>query len=564
MKAADWIVDFLISKGVTDVFGLPGAVVLELLYAMDRRKSELTPHLNYHEQGAAFAACGYAQATGKLGVAYATRGPGMTNMLTGMADAYYDSIPTMFFTAHNSRQKRPEMRVENNQEIDTVAIAASVTKYAVRIDRTEDLQNELQKAYTAATTGRKGPVFLDISSSVLRGELDMAVLPVPQTPLAEEEAARISAEIAAKVRAAKRPVILIGSGVRQSGTAAWVQLLAEKFEIPVLSSRTTHDLLPDSPQYFGFVGSHGTRYGNFILSKADCILALGNRLAFPVGSKSFLPVVERAVTIRADIDKSEFLREVPGSLCYHISLETLLPELVKHDLSYLSSTHWTAVCQELKHSLDQWDKTPVVNALMQFIKAFDKETTFVCDVGNHSFWVTNACIYSGASNRTLYSGSFGTLGSALPKAIGACCGTGRPVVCFAGDQGLQMNIQELMFIAQHQLPIAIVVINNFASAMIREREEKQFSHFVHTTRESGYSIPDFQAIAHAYQLQYCCIKDTAVPANQTIFPAEWPCLIELQTDAATALRPNLPQGQPCQNLAPTLPAELYQQLDALE
>lgn len=128
MKAADWIIDFLVSKGVTDVFGLPGAVVLELLYAMDRRKPQLTPHLNYHEQGAAFAACGYAQATGKLGVAYATRGPGMTNMLTAMADAFYDSIPTMFFTAHNSRQKRPEMRVENNQEIDTVAVAASVTK----------------------------------------------------------------------------------------------------------------------------------------------------------------------------------------------------------------------------------------------------------------------------------------------------------------------------------------------------------------------------------------------------------------------------------------------------
>ena len=131
MKAADWIVDYLISIGVADAFGVPGAVVLEFLYAMDRRKAELTPHLNYHEQGASFAACGYAQATGKLGIAYATRGPGMTNMLTAMADAYYDSVPVMFFTAHSSEEIERKMRVKNNQEINTVAIAASVTKYEI-------------------------------------------------------------------------------------------------------------------------------------------------------------------------------------------------------------------------------------------------------------------------------------------------------------------------------------------------------------------------------------------------------------------------------------------------
>ena len=219
MKAADWIVDFLISKGVTNTFGLPGAVVLELLYAMDRRKPELTPHLNYHEQGAAFAACGYAQATGKLGVAYATRGPGMINMLTAVADAYYDSTPTMFFTAHNSEIKRPEMRVENNQEIDTVTLASSVTKYAVRIDDVAELRRELRKAYAIANTGRKGPVFLDIASSVLRQEVDPDAMPDQKT-VQTPDVSEISDKIAAKLRKAKRPVILIGAGVRQSGTEA--------------------------------------------------------------------------------------------------------------------------------------------------------------------------------------------------------------------------------------------------------------------------------------------------------------------------------------------------------
>lgn len=562
MKAADWIVDFLISKGVTDVFGLPGAVVLELLYAMDRRKPELTPHLNYHEQGAAFAACGYAQATGRLGVAYATRGPGMTNMLTAIADAYYDSVPTMFFTAHSSGRKKPEMRVENNQEIDTVAIAASVTKYAVRIDEAEDLQRQLQKAYAAATTGRKGPVFLDIASSVLRQEIEPEEIPVVQEKARREDISKIAEEIAAKLRTAERPVILLGGGVRQSDTGELVRQLAEKSKIPVLSSRTTHDLLPDLPTYFGFVGSHGTRYSNFILSKADLILALGNRMAFPVGSKSFRPVVERAVTIRVDIDESEFLREVPGSVCYRVGLEALLPELLKKDFSYPNKARWIAVCEELKRSLAQWDKTPVVDVLMHLMKTAGSESTFVCDVGNHSFMVTNACVYSGAPNRTIYSGSFGTLGSALPKAIGAYYGTGQPVFCFVGDQGFQMNIQELQFIAQHRLPVTIVVINNLASAMIREREVKQFSHLVHTTPESGYGIPNLQAVANAYGLNYLCIKDPAMAQRDSI-PTDAPCLIELRADGTEILRPNLPMGKPCQDLAPALPEELYQRMENL-
>lgn len=561
MKAADWIVDFLVSKGVTDVFGLPGAVVLELLYAMDRRKPELTPHLNYHEQGAAFAACGYAQSTGKLGVAYATRGPGMTNMLTAIADAYYDSVPTMFFTAHSSARKNPEMRVENNQEIDTVAIAASVTKYAVRVDDAAELQHQMQKAYTAATTGRKGPVFLDIASSVLRQEIEPEEITAIREDVQTDDIEKIADEIVAKLRKAEHPVILIGGGVRQSGTAKLVQELAEKSNIPVLSSRTTHDILPGLPIYFGFVGSHGTRYSNFILSKADLILALGNRMAFPVESKSFRPVVERAVTIRVDIDESEFLREVPGSICYGVELKKLLPELLKRDLFYPGKAHWIPVCEELKQSLEQWDKTPVVDALMQIVKNAESESTFVCDVGNHSFLVTNACVYSGVPNRTIYSGSFGTLGSALPKAIGACCGTRQPAVCFVGDQGFQMNIQELQFIAQHQLPVTIVVLNNHASGMIRDREKNR-PYFLHTTPESGYGVPSLMAVANAYQIEYRQLCISRKYEDWRGFE-NGPCLVEILITEDVPLSPNLPVGNPCQNLIPYLPQELFSRLDSL-
>lgn len=485
----------------------------------------------------------------------------MINMLTAVADAYYDSTPTMFFTAHNSEIKRPEMRVENNQEIDTVTLASSVTKYAVRIDDVAELRRELRKAYAIANTGRKGPVFLDIASSVLRQEVDPDAMPDQKT-VQTPDVSEISDKIAAKLRKAKRPVILIGAGVRQSGTEALVRKLAEEAGIPVLSSRICHDIMPDSPMYFGFVGSHGTRYSNFMLSKTDLILALGNRMAFPVRSESFRPVVEKADIIRVDIDKSEFLRDLPGSVGYVADLREFLPELLKRDFAGVDRTAWLNICNDLKRSLWQWDKTPIIAAIMRIIETAGKETALVCDVGNHGFLVTNACVYLGAVNRTLYSGSFGTLGNALPKAIGACCGTGHPVLCFTGDQGFQMNIQELGVIAQYHLPLAVVVINNFASAMIREREESQFSHFVHTTLESGYSVPNLQAVADAYHLEYLCIEDTE--SFEPIIPGDRPCLVELRVDEAERLCPNLPQGNPCQDLAPAIPEDLYRRLESLE
>lgn len=561
MKAADWIVDFLISKGVTDVFGLPGAVVLELLYAMDRRKPELTPHLNYHEQGAAFAACGYAQATGKLGVAYATRGPGMTNMLTAIADAYYDSVPTMFFTAHSSEKKKPEMRVENNQEIDTAAIAANVTKYAVRIDHVEDLQSELQKAYVVAITGRKGPVFLDIASSVFRQEMELGKSPAIQKESQPADVEKMAGEIAAKLWKAKRPVILIGGGVRQSGTTDLVRELAKRSNIPVLSSRTTHDILPNDPMYFGFIGSHGTRYSNFILSKADVIMALGNRLAFPANSSSFQPIVESSATIRVDVDKSEFLRDVPNSVAYAADLRQLLPQLLKKNLPDFGMTSWLSICQELRQELWQWDRMPVVDVLMEIMKAAAGGTAFVCDVGNHSFWVTNAYAYSSVDNRILYSGSFGTLGSGLPKAIGTYYSKKCPVICFTGDQGLQLNIQELQFISQHKLPIVVVVLNNCASGMIRDRQKNR-PHFLHTTKNSGYGVPDLEAIASAYQMEFRRLKIPRDTVDCFTFEEE-PYLVEVLVPEDVPLYPNLPIGNACQDLEPALPQELYDRLNTL-
>lgn len=564
MRADDWIIDYLVNKGVTDVFGIPGVVVMDFLYAVDRRKPEITPHLSYHEQGGAFAACGYAQASGKVGVAYATRGPGMTNMITAIADAYYDSTPTMFFTAHSSAELKANMRVLNNQEIDTVSLVRNVTKKAVRIDRLEDLQREVMEAYHLAVTGRRGPVFLDILSSLFGKEVEEVEDQITDLTASNSSAAAAAAEIQKRIRAAKRPVLLVGSGTRYGAAPVFIRQTAEKFGIPILSSRTAQDVVPDCPEYFGFVGSRATRHSNFILSKADLIIALGNRMAFPTQSRSFRTVVENAFTIRVDVDDSELTRPVPNCMGFAADVSDVLAELTDADLHYENAKAWLEVCRELKRTLNRWDEIPVISRTMEIIEASNPGSALVCDVGNHSFWVTTAHAYCGRPNRILYSGSFGTLGCALPKAIGACYSTGCPSVCFVGDQGLQMNIQELQFVSANRLPMTIVALNNRSSGMIMERERaKHGNYFVHTTTDSGYSYPDFEAIAGAYRIEYRRVDGMDLTQPLDVELGKAPLMLEVMVDEDTELDPNLPIGNPCQNLAPVLPEELYNRLNQL-
>lgn len=562
MTAAEYIVDFLISRGVTDAFGIPGGVVLEILYAMERRKNEFTPHLAFHEQGSSFAACGYAQTTGKLGVTYATRGPGFTNMITAMADAYYDSIPVLFITAHDSNGKKPGMRIQNNQEMDTVKIVSEITKYAARVDTAEDVPVQLERAYEAAMTGRRGPVFLDFFSPAMRKEV--SVTDLKDTEVAVSEAVISAAdEIEQRVKTAKRPVILIGSGVKQSCTTQLVEQFAEQSRIPVLSSRMAQDALPGSPMYFGFIGSHALRHSAFILSKADLIIALGNRLAFPVNSQSFRPIVENTTTIRIDADPSEFLREVPNSIPFAADLTALMPELLHRQIGYIDAEDWLSVCRKLKNDLNQWDKESIHEPIMALMERFGPESPITCDVGNHGFWVSYAHAYQEVSNRILYTNSFGSLGCALPKAIGAYYGSRLPVMCFIGDQGVQFNIQELQFIAQHKLPITIVVLNNHSSGMIRKREKELYGeNFVHTTFDSGFGVPDLKKIASAYGLAYYKM-DNAESAKAFEADSLLPSLVEMEVKEAHDLRPDLPKGHACQNLTPVLPEDLYQDLNKL-
>ena len=560
MRADKWIVNYLAEKGVTDVFGIPGAIVLDFLYAIDAEKNRITPHLCYHEQGAAFAACGYAQTTGKLGVAYATRGPGFTNMITAIADAYYDSVPTMSITAHSLVELDPEMRVLNNQEIDTVSLVKNITKKAVRIDKIEDLQKEFDSAYKLATIGRKGPVFIDFYSGLFSKDVQ-ETFEQQNTEIKNIEVGKLISDVENRISNSKRPLILIGNGAREDGKL--IKDISTKFHIPVLSSRAGQDIVSNFYNYFGFVGSRATRYSNFILSKSDLIISVGNRMAFPVNSKSFTPIVEKTQIIRIDIDATEFNRFIPNCTNYGIDSKTALLALLNSNLNYQDSHEWLNVCKSLKNKLDQYDKNTVIDNVMSIIDGYDSSSPIICDVGNHGFWITTAYSYQNASNRILYSGSFGTLGNALPKSIGAYYATRKPVVCFTGDQGVQFNIQELQCIAVNQLPITVVIVNNNSSGMIMEREIAKYgNHLVHTTTEDGYSYPNFKKIAYAFGFDYTAING-GKNHDEEFVPSRKPAIVELFVDRDTELNPRLPIGKPCQDLLPELPRELYEELDEI-
>lgn len=556
MKISEYLVNCLIKEHVTDVFGIPGGVVLDFIYALHQQEPQIIPHLCYHEQAAALAACGYAQASGRLGAAYATRGPGFTNLLTGIADAYYDSLPVLFITAH-AKTNRPGMRAEYNQEIDPVSLASSITKYAKRIETPDEAAIELQKACYLAQTGRPGPVLLDFSSTLWDKNPGNTAF---RAPVQEEKPAisSILAQLEYAIAHAKRPVILIGDGIRHGQNAAFIKQFASRNKIPVLSSRLSQDLLSASAVYFGYIGSHGLRYANFILSKADLLISLGNRLSFPLQSSSFAPLFSQMKIFRLDIDETEFLRPVPNSIPIKINLKDFLPALACKTMNYAHGEQWLEVCRKLQETLFALDMEQPSQIIADILNQLPPKTLITSDVGNNEFWLSRAYAYAGLSNPVLYSKSYGTLGCSLPKAIGAYYAAKQPVACFTGDQGLQMNIQELAFVAQHRLPIQIFILNNHTSGMIKDREQQKYpSCFLHTTKESGYITPDFKKTAEAYRLDYYSWK----PGNKLQTNARRPCLTEIEIDEKFSLIPFLKKADACQNLFPYLPDNLLKKLN---
>jgi acetolactate synthase I/II/III large subunit len=505
---AEIFVESLKQEGVKVVFGIPGGVVLKIFDVLHQQKDvELV--LTRHEQGAAHMAEGYAKATGKAGVVLVTSGPGMTNIVTGLADAYMDSIPLVAFTGQVSTNL-----IGNDafQEADNIGISRPCTKHNVLVKDVSDLARTIKEAFYIATTGRPGPVLVDIPKDV---STEKAEFRYPEkvhlrgyNPTYEGNKYQIK-QAAEEIRKAKRPVIYVGGGAIFSDAADEIHELAENTQIPVTMTLMGLGSFPGShPLSMGMLGMHGGYWSNMAMHQADLLLAIGARFDDRVTGKvsEFCP---EARVIHIDIDPTSIKKNIHTHIPIVGDVKAVLRQLnvylksMDGNQSDLKETRqaWCRQVEDWKraHPLryEQGDKvTKPQYVIDRLFEMTQQEGIVVTDVGQHQMWA--AQYYKGAKPRTfITSGGLGTMGFGLPAALGAqrAC-PDRLVLCITSEGSFQMNLQELATAAIYKLPVKIVLVNNKFHGMVRQWQDL----FYESRYASSYlgEIPDFVKLAEAY------------------------------------------------------------------
>ena len=565
MKVTDYIVEFLILKGITDVFGYPGGVICHFIDSLTKY-NRIKDHINYHEQASAFAACGYAQESGLPGVAYSTSGPGATNLITGIANAYYDSIPSIFITGQvdtYSLKGSLSVRQRGFQETDVIGIVRPITKYAVRVDDPLRIRYELEKAFYYAVEGNPGPILLDLPADVQRAFVDENTLLGYEVPsVCECNIDTYVNEITSMLEVSKCPCILLGCGMKQRGLKQIVQEIAENSDIPVVTSMPAVDVLPASHRNcFGFAGANGHRYANFVLGKSDLIIAMGTRLDLKQVGNNRSQFARQAKIIRVDIDHGNLEHKVHNDeIQFQTDIRDIVPALKdKLTTNNLNFSEWNNVCTTIKTKLQGYDDEPYTAILKRFSQTLPDEICITADVGQNEVWIAQQFEFK-KNQRFHISAGHGAMGYSLPAAIGVYYASKKPVVSFNGDGGIQINIQELQFLAREKLPITVVIINNHSLGMIRGFQEANFEkNYSQTTETTGYSAPDFSKIAEAYELGYnsiCSIED----AERYVINQEYPTVVEIMIPNETQLNPNFGRNGFIQDQRPYINRNLYEEI----
>jgi len=576
MKIIEYLVLRLMQQGVTDVFGYPGGMVTYLMDDLDKHWDKISVHINYHEQAAAFAACGYAQVSNNLGVAFATSGPGATNLITGICNAYFDSLPVLFITGqvntYESKGNLP-MRQKGFQETDVVELVQSVCKYSKKVEKPEELPEILETAIKAAMEGRRGPVLLDIPMNIQRAEITSVEYANDFHPISSADSVLTGhiETIIAEILKAKRPCLLIGAGVRHSGNESLVRAIVDLLGMPVVTSMIAVDILPSShPLNFGFIGAYGNRFSNILVAKCDLLITLGSRLDIRQTGANPSGFASKARILRVDVDDGELQNRISeDELQIHSDLSVLLPALMEQLKQRGSGNtdsfkEWLGICRQLREKVEGMDDL-LPNLMMSEISNHIPENTIITtDVGQNQVWVSQSFQVK-TGQQILFSGGHGAMGYSLPAAIGAYYAqkSNMRVYSINGDGGIQINIQELQFIAREKLPITVVVMNNQSLGMIRHFQEMYFnSNFAQTVEEKGYSVPDFRKIAYAYGFAYYR-ADKMSDISGAMAPHVGPVLLEIQLGSKTYVYPKLAFDKPIHLQEPPLPAELTEYLMGL-
>ena len=564
MKASDYIARFIEAQGVTTVFEMSGGMIAHILDSM-HQVTNLNIVSMHHEQSSSFAADAYGRVTGVPGVALGTSGPGATNMLTGIASCYFDTVPAVFITGqvntHERKGERP-IRQLGFQEMDIVSMARPVCKACYEIQAVHELPAVLTEAFREALSGRPGPVLIDIPMNVQGTDLSV------EKPFIRVERERVTSqlsvetfeELAQVIKQAKRPLILAGRGLRAASMTEQFREFLKVVKVPVVTSLLGVDAIAyDDPWRVGYIGAYGNRWANIALGQADLLLVLGARLDIRQTGANTVAFKNDRPIFHVDCDEHEINNRVKGCVKIVADLADFFAFASQCyvDKTFAKPQAWL---DELNALRVQWPDTQEQknieginpNEFMHLLSQPGLGSGYVADVGNHQQWAAQSLELT-ENQLFLTSAGMGSMGYALPAALGMCFANGQqPVVVIAGDGGFQMNIQELQTIAHHNLPIKMVVINNKSLGMIRQFQATYFKSRYHST-VWGYSAPDFPAVAAAYGIASHSVSTTAELQEGVDWlwanPTE-PGLLEVMVDAQVNCYPKLAFGRPITEMEP--------------
>ncbi len=559
MKLTDYVIEFLTNEGVDCVFGVTGGAVVHLFDSLEKNV-KMRCVFCHHEQAAALAAVSYARVKDSLGAAIVTTGPGGTNALTGLCAAWLDSIPCVFISGqarleHTTINK--PIRQVGSQQIDIVCVVKSMTKYAVMVEDAKTIKYHLQKAIFLAKSGRPGPVWIDLPLNFQWVEInpdelkDFEQEKVLEPQLTGQAVEKLCDQALELLKAAKRPLIVAGYGIRLAGGVESFRNFIAKTKLPFVCTWNTSDILPTEDScYMGRMGISGQRGANLAVQNCDLLISIGSHLCMTLTGGRFDAFARGAKKIVVDIDSVEMQHaNIKVDLCIpcdaKIFLESFQNRIIKKDFvlwhekcAKYKSYNAIAVCwREKKDFIDPY---VFVDMLSDELNA---EDTMVVDGGGTALYIPFQALRLKKGQRLVVSGGIAAMGTGLPESIGACfANKGQRTICFIGDGSMQFNIQELQTIVHHNLPVKMIVFNNQGYLAIRHTQDGFLKgRHVGSDCQGGLSLPDYQKVAAAYGIKALRVQNYQEAASKikTMLDEQGPVVCEIMIPPDQQLIPTV-------------------------